>query len=1034
MVIQKWEWVNRDMANIQDFGDTFEEGSRKNHGTKRIVDRDKGLYTLTLWSPTPVLKDVKKELPYNTILNTSVFTASGESDFINGGFKERSELAKLLRAKNWTLDIYKDRRLKAVSPLKLSFDLDSVGKSDDLVIDMLEDFLNSDNIKTLEELLVLKYKRQALYHIGTGLRFKKDKSLAEEQELLDVTSQLKDVFNKATRILKDNPEIYEDVYAGIERIANTDLLYASSPQGRKNNKSLDKFRLFIQGDRAELSDEPVEDMFPALFESNDLFEKRVSQDLREMSFEFYEAEKKELEKNIPSVKRRSAPKESASARFKRLFEDDNSVQDRHRVPAGVSDNDLPRLIVETFNMGSVELGNWVSQNKERATFLHRVYSGLSQIAEVLGCDKADVGLDGRIHIILGARGRGETKAHLEPHVVDGKVMVGISLPKTTGHGSLFHEYVHAVDCISNNPEFRVAEDVGFLGNQIELSSQNDLKTNYDFVMRGLSEGIYQDTRSDWDHRLQDGKVPFLKAVDFLASKDGHAEYFIKDVSDEDLIHTSVKSLKEFYENVMVNSFSNIEDFFQEGHGSEEFRDSAMKELTQVLSRALSKGIEKLDDVLAGYDLEGLSTNERLVALLMSYDEMDYELSLIINEDFISSHSHKDFVPSRSRLADSVGKLSESMHLTNFAKASFLSGVLSESPYYFITSEFIRNEVEQGLISVNLGGTKTRDTCSEAFDALTCFNGSPLTCSMHRMLLKAGLIDGKIVSNMSLMAIQESPTIKGKKKDYYLDPIEVLARHGEAWFVERANKMFGGIDTFCVNPDKFKDSPVHAAASQNINDLVDAGRMVDDNPDKALEIIDKSVFPKSKIPLSSIKDVGLSAENFIVDNRRHMDSIFLDKDLNPVNILKNIRSSELVHTVAEELSSKHPDLKEKARKLIPLATTMVRRGDITDIKDFFRRATLLERRADACKLIDFSNPKILKNQFLNINGVQVSFNEFSTSEFFRKNIGYSPEIINQIAGTGLDEGLKRKVMNSLLISGSQNQVDNGQDLGSSPIVQ
>lgn len=93
-----------------------------------------------------------------------------------------------------------------------------------------------------------------------------------------------------------------------------------------------------------------------------------------------------------------------------------------------------------FGLRGIEYGNWVNDDEAKA---HTQAAGdaLMDMAEVLGLDPKIVSLNGRVALAFGARGTGRALAHYEG------ATKAINLTKTSGGGSLGHEWGHALDNI-----------------------------------------------------------------------------------------------------------------------------------------------------------------------------------------------------------------------------------------------------------------------------------------------------------------------------------------------------------------------------------------------------------------------------------------------------------------------------------------------------------------------------------------------------------------------------------------------------------
>jgi len=106
--------------------------------------------------------------------------------------------------------------------------------------------------------------------------------------------------------------------------------------------------------------------------------------------------------------------------------------------------------VKDFGFRGIEFGNWLN-DKDRQANLDLAYEAFCDMADCLGVDRSDIGLDGRLALRFGSNGRGGANAalaHYEPS------FKAINLTKLRGAGSLGHEMFHAID-------FIVGEIAGF---------------------------------------------------------------------------------------------------------------------------------------------------------------------------------------------------------------------------------------------------------------------------------------------------------------------------------------------------------------------------------------------------------------------------------------------------------------------------------------------------------------------------------------------------------------------------------------------
>jgi hypothetical protein len=95
-------------------------------------------------------------------------------------------------------------------------------------------------------------------------------------------------------------------------------------------------------------------------------------------------------------------------------------------------------LLEQFGFSGIEYGNWVS-NKERQEVLNHAYDSLKDLSFVTGLPPKMMGLEGRLSLAFGSRGRSKASAHYETGYK------AINLTKMKGAGSFSHEWAHAYD-------------------------------------------------------------------------------------------------------------------------------------------------------------------------------------------------------------------------------------------------------------------------------------------------------------------------------------------------------------------------------------------------------------------------------------------------------------------------------------------------------------------------------------------------------------------------------------------------------------
>ncbi len=171
-------------------------------------------------------------------------------------------------------------------------------------------------------------------------------------------------------------------------------------------------------------------------------------DVRQSGNGFFITEKgkyRTLEKDFPT-------REDAAKRAAELYEDKKDENGKLPPPARPALDKVERTgpdirkardvsgddFVKDFGFRGVEFGNWVAGD-ERQKSVNLAYDGLHDLAETLGIPPEALSLDGKLGLAFGARGSGKAAAHYEP----GKLV--INLTKTSGAGSLAHEWGHALD-------------------------------------------------------------------------------------------------------------------------------------------------------------------------------------------------------------------------------------------------------------------------------------------------------------------------------------------------------------------------------------------------------------------------------------------------------------------------------------------------------------------------------------------------------------------------------------------------------------
>lgn len=99
----------------------------------------------------------------------------------------------------------------------------------------------------------------------------------------------------------------------------------------------------------------------------------------------------------------------------------------------------PEMFTEKFGFRGVDFGNWMTVD-ERQAGLNYAYDAASDLAEMTGLPAKVIGLGGTLGFGIGSRGKGGKAAatfHSDNNV--------INLTKTKGNGTLYHEWLHALE-------------------------------------------------------------------------------------------------------------------------------------------------------------------------------------------------------------------------------------------------------------------------------------------------------------------------------------------------------------------------------------------------------------------------------------------------------------------------------------------------------------------------------------------------------------------------------------------------------------
>lgn len=103
-------------------------------------------------------------------------------------------------------------------------------------------------------------------------------------------------------------------------------------------------------------------------------------------------------------------------------------------------------MLHKFNLRAIEFGEWLP-DKERQHVLNTSYDALCDLADVIGIEAGEIGLNKTIALAFGSRGRAGAAAHFEVKRSgdDNRDFGLLHMTRMSGAGSLAHEYGHALD-------------------------------------------------------------------------------------------------------------------------------------------------------------------------------------------------------------------------------------------------------------------------------------------------------------------------------------------------------------------------------------------------------------------------------------------------------------------------------------------------------------------------------------------------------------------------------------------------------------
>lgn len=117
----------------------------------------------------------------------------------------------------------------------------------------------------------------------------------------------------------------------------------------------------------------------------------------------------------------------------------------------------PDELKKTFGFADITIGDYVKA-QEAKDHLNYTYDALMTMAGLFGAEPKHLSFGGKLHFAIGALGHGKYAAHFSYNhpTADGRTVPVINVTNTRGDGALFHEFIHAIDWLTEDPDLKKA--------------------------------------------------------------------------------------------------------------------------------------------------------------------------------------------------------------------------------------------------------------------------------------------------------------------------------------------------------------------------------------------------------------------------------------------------------------------------------------------------------------------------------------------------------------------------------------------------
>ena len=178
---------------------------------------------------------------------------------------------------------------------------------------------------------------------------------------------------------------------------------------------------------------------------------------------------------------------------------------------------------EQFGFRGVQFGNWTNQ-RDRQEAINQAFDAFMDLSRLLGVSPRALSLNGELGVAFGARGSGKALAHYEPKEVV------INLTKTSGAGSLAHEWWHALDNYFAR-QGNVA--MGFVTQSKNIEMRDELRQAFNTLIDHLEKSPYnqrskQRGSSYWGTPIEETARMFEQWVNDQLAERGEKSPFLID--------------------------------------------------------------------------------------------------------------------------------------------------------------------------------------------------------------------------------------------------------------------------------------------------------------------------------------------------------------------------------------------------------------------------------------------------------------------------------------------------------------------------